>query len=733
MKIQVSASDILLTLGYKDTSANEFILEQAELAALKANSIARYQKVFKKIKIESIQGDKVTLETGDCFVCKSLASGIKGCSHLIVALTTIGSAMDEEICRAFKSEDPLMGMMLDAAGSKMVSYYTNQIWREFTEAAAANVGTTHGFTPGSGNFDLSQQKVLFNILDTESIGVTLNESMLMTPAKSISVVYGTGINIEGNSCASHSCKGCPRKDCMMRDDRQVEIKFHLSDGDRTVKTSVGSKLLDVIKENDIPMEFPCNGRGTCGGCAVRFVKIPPAVLPEDEKHLSQRKIDNGWRLACKVEIAHPLELYIEQDSMQILSEAKSGDTEVLNYGIAIDIGTTTVVCHLIDSDDLNIIDTVAAVNRQRRYGADVASRILHEMSDTNGKEHLNSAIIGQLNEMTAELLERNNVEKLSQVVAVGNTIMTHILLGYSVSGLGQAPYTPVSLERAAISCESLGINLDCDITAIEGMDSYVGADISVGAAYCGLMENDAYSILLDLGTNGEIALGNKDNLFCCATAAGPAFEAVNIHNGMSGLPGAVSEFSYEDGAYQYKTIGNKKPLGICGSGVLDITATLVENGVVDLTGRLLADKEGVAYDENVREYFKVAQGRDDDIIFTAKDVREIQLAKAAIAAGINTLIETAGIAYEDISKIYIAGGFGNYMNIESALAIGLIPKELRGKTEAAGNTAAQGAIYCHKQEFANKVAAYVAKSNHVDLSTSMIFQNHYIESMGFDG
>jgi uncharacterized 2Fe-2S/4Fe-4S cluster protein (DUF4445 family) len=335
--------------------------------------------------------------------------------------------------------------------------------------------------------------------------------------------------------------------------------------------------------------------------------------------------------------------------------------------------------------------------------------------------------------MIGELLDRNGVEALSQVVAVGNTIMTHILLGYSITGLGQAPYTPVSLERASVPCRSLGINIDCDITVMEGMDSYVGADISVGVAYTGIMDSPEYTILLDLGTNGEIALGNKDMLLCCATAAGPAFEAVNIHNGMSGLPGAVSEFSYEDGEYKYKTIGDKKPLGICGSGVLDITAVLVKTGVVDLTGRLLADKDGVGYDENVREYFKVAQGRDDEIIFSAKDVREIQLAKAAIAAGIETLIETAGISHEDIAKVYIAGGFGNYMNIESALEIGLIHKELRGKTEAVGNTAARGAIYCHKQEFANKVAVYVAKSKNVDLSTSMIFQNHYIESMGFDG
>ena len=594
------------------------------------------------------------------------------------------------------------------------------------------MGITRGFTPGSLDFPIEQQGVLFNVLDASKIDVRLNKSMLMEPAKSISVVYGTGKNIK-NSCVSHSCSGCPKKDCMMRDDREVVIKVHINDETRSITASIGTSLQDAFKAHDIPMEFPCNGRGTCGGCAARFVKTVPKITPEDIKQLSQNRLAGGWRLVCRVMVGHPLELYIENENMQILSEKNSGDTEVLRYAIAVDIGTTTVVCHLIDADDGNILDTVGSTNRQRRYGADVASRILHEMEDADGKSHLNRAIIGQLNEMTGELVQRNGNCEVANVTAVGNTVMTHILLGYDIVGLGQAPYTPVSLKRAEVSCKSLGLNLDCNITVMEGMDSYVGSDISVGAAYCDLMGQDEYSILIDLGTNGEIALGSRGNLLCCATAAGPAFEAVNIHNGMSGLPGAVSEFYYEDGQYKYKTISGKPPMGICGSGVLDITAVLVERGIVDLTGRLLKDAENVRHNENVKEYFKVADGRDDEIIFTARDVREIQLAKAAVAGGIKTLIQTAGIGYDSIKTVYIAGGFGNYMKIDSALKIGLIPREFEGKIVAAGNTAAKGAIACHSGKFLDKVAAYVEKSRHVELSTSMVFQEHYIESMGFDG
>ena len=733
MDISINENDIMMALGYKDTSANEHILALAAEAAEKANKICDAKYTDRKIAVKDIRASRVILETGDVFECKSLAKEVKGCSHIIVSLFTIGHKIDEAISLAFKEGDPLMGMMLDAAGSKLVSYYANFSWKNYIDNLSESEGVTKGFTPGSLDFPIEQQKVVFNLLEAKSIDVALNGSCLMAPAKTISVVYGTGKNIK-NSCVAHSCSGCPRTDCMMRDDRQVEIKVHIEEETRVLSCPIGTNLQKVFRENDIAMEFPCNGRGTCGACSARFVKTVPKITDEDIKHLSKAKTDNGWRLTCKVTVDHPLEVYLPQtEDMQILSHELSGDTEVGNYAIAIDIGTTTVVCHLIDADDGNIIDTQASVNRQRKYGADVASRILHEMTDENGKEHLNRAIISQINEMALQLLARNGNPEIVNVTAVGNTIMTHILLGYDTKGLGQAPYTPVSLQRAVVTCKSIGINLECDITVMEGMDSYVGADISVGAAYCSLMEDEKYRLLIDLGTNGEIALGNKDMLLCCATAAGPAFEAVNIHNGMSGLPGAVSEFWYEDGGYKHKTVGDKSALGICGSGVLDITAVLLETGVIDVTGRMLRDADGVEYKENVKEYFKVAGGEHDDIVFTAKDVREIQLAKAAVAAGVKTLIETAKINYEDIKHVYIAGGFGNYMNIESALKIELIPKGLKEKISAVGNTAAKGAVACCDKGFLDKVAEYVAKSEHVELSTSMIFQNHYIESMGFDG
>ncbi len=729
MEIKINANDILMALGYKDTSASEFIIEQAKLAAKKANNMSKPQSTYKTVKIEKMDGNQIIFETGDAFECESMARGLKACSHIIVAIATIGKGIDEAVSAAFKEEDSLMGMMLDAAGSRLVSCYANLMWKEFVDSQDVGMGITEGFAPGSNDFTLDQQSVVFNILDAASINVTLNESMLMSPTKSISVIYGVGKSIKSGS-AAHSCKDCPIEDCMMRDDRQVEIKIHVNNIEKILKASVGSSLMEVLKSSDVPIEFPCNGKGTCGACAVKFIKTIPKETQADVENLSKNKLKNGWRLACKVEVEHPLEFYIENEQMQILSERQNDAKHADRYSIAIDIGTTTVVCHLINADNGEIIDTQASANRQRKFGADVASRISHEMENLRGKKDLNQAIVSQLNEMIIELVRKNNVEKIFEVIAVGNTVMTHILLGYDILGLGQVPFTPISLERKRVGCESLGIALDCEITVMEGVDAYVGSDISVGAAFCGLMDNKRFSLLIDLGTNGELALGNKEKLFCCATAAGPAFEAANIYSGMSGVAGAISEFCYDDG-YKYKTIGGKNPKGICGSGVLDITAVLVGSGVVDSTGRMLGDSPDVKYDVKLKEYFVVAEGEDDEIIFTSKDVREIQLAKAAISAGVKTLIETANINYEDIEKVYIAGGFGNYMNIKSALEIELIPKQLSGKTLAVGNTAAKGAVACHDKKFLEKVSEYVKSAQHVDLSTSIIFQNHYIESIGF--
>ncbi|MCK5128355.1 MAG: DUF4445 domain-containing protein, partial [Clostridiales bacterium] len=607
MNAKINTNDIIMAIGYDNTSANEAILSQAKTIADIANKIAEPNYSYKIVKIKKITDNNVILENNDVLSCKSLATATKNCTHLLLAVMTVGHKIDNAIKEAFSSDDYINGMMLDAAGTGLVANYSKNMWHEFIKILDDGMGITEGFSPGSQDFDLENQKVIFNNLNLKSIDLKLSDSFLMIPAKSVSVVYGIGKEIDV-SCVSRSCKNCSRKDCMMRDNREVEIKVYHSGTQTTIKSPIGEKLVDLLKDNKIYIDLPCNGRGTCGSCDAKFVKLIPKATENDITQLSKKQIEDGYRLTCQVKVAHPLELFIEHEEMQILSDEKSGDTEVYKHAIAVDIGTTTIVCHLIDADDGNIIDTVASTNNQRSFGADVASRILHEMSDENGKEQLNQSIVGQLSEMIKTLKAKNDVSKIENITAVGNTIMTHILLGHETKGLGAAPYTPVSLERVTLPCSDLSIDEDCDITVIEGLASYVGSDVLVGAAVCDLMKDDEYSILIDLGTNGEIALGNSEKLFSCATAAGPAFEAVNVHSGMSGLPGAVSEFSYANGKYSYKTISNKPPLGICGSGVLDITATLLRQGIVDLTGRMLRDAEGVLFDENLKEHFKIAEG-----------------------------------------------------------------------------------------------------------------------------
>lgn len=731
MNIKINANDIMMALGYNNTSASKAIYNQACEIVQKANSIVSPKYVHKLISIKKIDGADVTLENGDTLTCSSLARAAKDCTHVLLAIMTVGQKIDDAIGEAFTGEEYLDGMMLDASGTSLVANYSRNMWQEFINLLDEGVGMTKGFSPGSQDFEIKEQSVLFKNLDTDSIGVTLSDSYLMTPHKSISVVYGVGKGIE-TSCVARSCKLCPKHDCMMRDTREVEVKVHTNDGETILKSPIGIRLIDLLQDNNIFIDLPCNGRGTCGACGARFKVFVPKPSESDLQHLSQKQLDDGYRLTCQVKVEHPLELFIETDEMEVMVGEESKKKTAEKYAIAIDIGTTTVVCHLIDADNGDIIDTAAGANKQRAYGADVASRILHEMSNEDGKDQLHTAITGQLNEMIQELISKNNVDTIEKITAVGNTVMTHILLGYPSTSLGTAPYTPVSLDRVTLPARDIAIDVDADITVLECIASYVGSDVAVGAVVCDIMENDEYSLLIDLGTNGEIMLANKDKAYCCATAAGPAFEAANIHCGMSGLPGAVSQFSENNGEFSYKTVGDKSPIGICGSGVLDITATLFECGIVDMTGRMIKDNDNVKFSENTKEYFEITPTENSDIIFTAKDVREIQLAKAAVAAGVHTLVDTAGIKLEDIKKVYLAGGFGNYMDIASALRIGLISDKLEGRIIAAGNTAAKGSVgFTFDNSFGEKLASYVKSAEHIELSMSMIFQNYFVEYMGF--
>lgn len=394
-----------------------------------------------------------------------------------------------------------------------------------------------------------------------------------------------------------------------------------------------------------------------------------------------------------------------------------------SYGVAVDIGTTTVVMYLYDLINGEYIDSFSSINPQRRFGHDVISRINY--ADTKEKlKELKSAIIGQLFDMINNLAKKHNIEieNINHMVVAANTTMNHILIGCDVKNFGKVPFTPGFLDILTVDGKELDFsNLDyLIVTVINNISSFVGGDLVSGIVDTNLDILDKYNLLIDIGTNGEMILGNKESISCCATAAGPAFEAANISCGVGSVEGAICKVYKSDGILKYKTIGDKEPIGICGTGLIDLIAYLIHEEIIDEVGYLEED-------------FVICKDKTgQDISITPKDIREVQLAKAAIRAGIDCLIENEGLSIDDLDKIFVAGGFGNYLNIDSAIKIGLIPNS-KDKLAYVGNTSGSGAC---KVLLDNKLLkrAYRIRDNakYIELSSSKSFMDKYVNSMYFE-
>ena len=433
-----------------------------------------------------------------------------------------------------------------------------------------------------------------------------------------------------------------------------------------------------------------------------------------------------------------------------LLAVEKDDTTDLNYGIAVDAGTTTVVAHLLDFTRGTVLDTVSGLNRQKGMGADVISRIEYCIKNPDGLKKLQGKIMTQIGEMAETLIDRNGIEKTAvySIMLAGNTTMLHLLAGIDPAGIAAAPFIPGFLGRMSyISFELTDFPLNCMFFFIPSIAGYVGGDIVAGILASRMHEREELSILVDVGTNGEIVLGNRDQLYCCSTAAGPAFEGAHISCRMGGVEGALDTVRINEGVVHCTSIGDIKPAGICGSGIIDTVAALCTSGIVDFTGRIceaeevetisvkrlletrLVDRDGgpaiilVEADESVT---------DEAIVFTQRDVREVQLAKAAISAGVATLIHESGKTLDAIAHLFIAGGFGSYISRESAAAIGLIPAALLDRTEFIGNTSGQGAVACSfSQQQYEQCEAIVSLATYVELSSNTFFQGKYMEDMIF--
>ncbi|MFW5986537.1 MAG: ASKHA domain-containing protein, partial [Halanaerobiales bacterium] len=425
-------------------------------------------------------------------------------------------------------------------------------------------------------------------------------------------------------------------------------------------------------------------------------------------------------------------------------ELEEGDTAADLYGIAADIGTTTIALYLLDLNNGREVDVISLRNPQQNYGADVISRINFTLEDEKGILKLKEVLVKGLNNAISLLLTRNNLDDkdVYTMTIAGNTVMLHTLAGISAGSIARNPYIPVFTDSLDFEPSELGIDINPHgfIRFLPGISGYVGADI-IGDLLVVDHKTDSWNLMIDIGTNGEIVLGKKGRLYSCSAAAGPAFEGANILFGMPGVPGAISEYSIgSNGQIDFKTVGNKQAKGICGSGLVDIIAALLRQGYLTDSGAIKSD---VNLEKNQRENivtykgkkaFRVLQAEEtaieDDILLTQKDIREFQLAMGAIKAGIKILINEAEITYNQIETVYLAGGFGNYINAHNACYLSLLPLQLEQKIVRIGNGAGMGAkLYLLDRRSAELAEEIREDVSYIELSSRKGFQTEFMNSM----
>ena len=472
----------------------------------------------------------------------------------------------------------------------------------------------------------------------------------------------------------------------------------------------------------IGVETPCGGHGKCGKCKVIAKGNLSEPSDAERRLLSDDEIACGIRLACIARALGDCEI-MELPAIQtaqIVTDGALPEFEIkptfLNYGIAVDIGTTTLAARLYDNLG-NVLSEVSCLNPQSRWGADVISRI--EAALDGKASLLADAIRNALNRLVCELTEKIGAKNIDGMVITGNTVMLSLLTEESVEPFSHAPFAANRLFGETLAAEDLklfALQPGTPIYLPPCISAFVGADITCALVVTQLCGADT-AMLADIGTNGEMALWHKGKLTVCSTAAGPAFEGVGISMGMRGAVGAIDRVRISDGKITAHIIGDAEPVGICGSGLVDAAACMLEDEIID-EGGYLEDEPFVI---------------EAPVTLVAKDIRMLQLAKSAICAGIRTLLDHQAVSAKDVRGLYIAGGFGNYLNKESAVKIGLLPRKLAEVSRTVGNAALGGAAMLLLNSDVKATAEKIAKNaNVLDLSANGVFSEHYIAGMLFE-
>lgn len=719
----------------------------------------------------------------------SAVCGFENGTSYLAVLLSLGDAGSRYVEALFSEGEHLRGIVADALQSAWLFAADEKLEEHILKLCRERGFGVSGRLEAPRDLPIVMQKLICDRLGAkEQMGVHVNDSGMLVPEKSMCYLLAL-CEDSGSFAAGHDCARCEKKNCGMRKETHEMVEIVVEDQGKKCTCEAGAVLMDTLRANGIRLAAPCGGTGRCGKCRVRVLKGELPATAADRSLLSERELESGVRLACTARPTENLRIRLLQKperriaavadispadgttGLAARSEGLAAGTDDLSeqaafarktaasnqdaagYGIAVDIGTTTLAACLYGWSNGQIYETVTAVNSGRDFGADVLTRM--EASNNGKRARLQELMQEDIQELLTELLTKTGADAktVQKIVLAANMTMVHLLMGYSCEKLGKAPFTPAN--KKYIRADALRLlgdtRFSCPVEILPAVSAFVGGDIVAGmlawdmdaageTELCTEMgaggemvllpdsgTDGETVLLLDVGTNGEMALHHQGSIWVASAAAGPAFEGGGIRCGCASVPGAISSVHISDTDFKpsFTTIGGEAAVGICGSGVLELVSELLRVGLVDETG-LLAE----AYREDGFLLGRTPEG--ERIVFTQADIRQVQLAKGAIRAGIETLLARACVRAGDVKHIYVAGGFGVRMDVTAAIRIGLLPQAFAGHIKAVGNSSLAGAKLSGREtNICERLDALLARCREVVLAGEPEFEACYVEQMGF--
>lgn len=520
---------------------------------------------------------------------------------------------------------------------------------------------------------------------------------------------------------------------------------------KTVSVDDGTNILQAAIAAQISINSTCGGNGVCGKCKVR---VNGQVTSQPNGIITPGERKNNIYLACLAQVHGDLEVQIPDSSRisfdkltcEELDERLSGlaieprDATGKNFGFCFDIGTTTISGQLVNLSSQAILGTKTTYNQQAAFGSDVITRIVYA-SGPGGLQQLHDCVCNTINQMINELVleHRVDLKYVNYIVCSGNTTMTHLLLNADPAHIRRLPYVPTVNFQSVLPALKADIKINPEglLRCVPGVSGYVGGDTIAGVLSSGLYQNEKLCILIDIGTNGEIVLGNQEFMVACAASAGPAFEGSGISSGMRAAAGAIQKVNIDnkDFGIKYSVIRDKKPRGICGSGYIDLLCEMLGTGIIDKNGKIKAEGKRIRQTDTGNEFvvcFKEESETGADIVINEADIENLKRSKGAIYSATSILVKHLGLEFSAIDKFYIAGGFGTYLDIEKAIRIGLLPDLERNKFIFIGNSSLAGSrqilLSTQAKDTADELAS---KITYFELSTEPGYMEEYGQALFF--